>query len=666
MVAIILGGVFIFLSISFGIAVSMLLRIILTLEERICLSIIVGHATSAMIMYFLSYLQGELNFLTIGIGILFIIFVTLFIMARRKTAIKRSMVFNVERVFIILFGLIAFTSLNLQCVLREAAGSLYGSSFVVGDYCFHIAVINSFVFRNNFPPKYPVMVNIPMKYPPLVDFLSSILMKTGFDLRSSIIIPNILFQVSLLCLISSLATRVFGRKYVGIVSSLLFFFSGNMGVIYAVQDALRHDSFIKWVSSLPEDYSGSGVSNLQLIRFGNPIIVMLMPQRPSMLGIGISLVIYILMTYSIREEENKRELLLAGVLNGFLPSIHPHSFIAVSLVLFFLAIFFKKIGFFVYLFAPAVVLALPQIFTIRTQVGEGFISPVIGWLEENTKEIVALDWNISSSIFISTFKSILIIVYFWFMNIGVISILTLIGFLSSNRNIKIFYLPYLLLFLIGNFVRFQPWDWDNYKVFIHWYIFTITLAAYGVLEIAKFSYIKLKKDVYFRFRIIGILTLAGLVTILLLSTASGFLSHLKVFQENYLMWPRSDIVFAEWIRENTPQESVFLTSTHFLNPIVTLAGKQIVLGYEGWLWSHGLNWTHIQKVKNDVIEMFRGNYTLIKKYNVSYIVITRYEHIFASDNNFIINIDFFNESHMFKKVYDKTINGSRYLVFKVL
>ena len=590
-------------------------------------------------------------------------------MIRKRVVIKGSISFNMERVFVIFFGLIAFISLNIQCVLKEISGSLYGSCFVIGDYCFHISVINSFVLRNNFPPKYPVMINVLMAYPPLVDFLSSILIKTGFDLRSSIIIPNILLQVSILCLISSLATRLFERKYVGITSALLFFFAGNMGIIYAIQDAIRY-GFNKWITSLPEDYSGSGVSTLPEIRFGNPVTVMLMPQRPSMLGIGISLIIYILTVYAIQREENKRELFLAGILDGFLPSIHPHSFIAVSLVLFFITIFFRKgLRFFIYLFIPAIALALPQIFVIRTQVREGFVGPVVGWLEENTRRITSLDWSTPLSVFTSIFNSIWILVYFWFMNIGFILIPTLIGFLRSSRNAMIYYTAYLLLFLIGNFVRFQPWDWDNYKVLLHWYILTIIVAAYGIVEIARFSRINLKKEGGFRLRIpniTGILVLVGLIAVLLLGTASGFLSHIKVFQENYLMWSRSDIIFSEWIRENTPQESIFLTSTHFLNPIVTLAGRQVILGYEGWLWSHGLDWTLIQKIRNDVIEMFRGNYTIMKKYNVSYIVITRYENSFAIDNNFVINIDSFNRSNMFEKIYDETINGNRYIVFKVL
>lgn len=274
---------------------------------------------------------------------------------------------------------------------------------------------------------------------------------------------------------------------------MLFFFAGNMGIIYAIQDAIRY-GFNKWITSLPEDYSGSGVSTLPEIRFGNPVTVMLMPQRPSMLGIGISLIIYILTVYAIQKEENKRELFLAGILDGFLPSIHPHSFIAVSLVLFFITIFFRKgLRFFIYLFIPAIALALPQIFVIRTQVREGFVGPVVGWLEENTRRITSLDWSTPLSVFTSIFNSIWILVYFWFMNIGFILIPTLIGFLRSSRNAMIYYTAYLLLFLIGNFVRFQPWDWDNYKVLLHWYILTIIVAAYGIVEIARFSRINLKK-----------------------------------------------------------------------------------------------------------------------------------------------------------------------------
>lgn len=669
-----LGALFTVFSIFFGVAISTLLKIMLTLEERLCFSILVGHASSTMLVYLLSYWQGRLDFLSIGMGMTLIAFASIFIIiiGRRNILGKRgiSKNFNLENVIVILFGSVAFIVLNLKCVLREEFSSIYGSSFVPGDYCFHISVINSFVYRNNFPPQYPVMINIPMVYPPLVDFLSSILMKTGFDLRSSIIIPNILFQVSLLCLIAALAVRITKRKYAGMLSALLFFFAGNMGIIYAFSDIASY-GFTNWFLNLPTDYSGSGISSLAWIRFGNPVTVMLMPQRPSMLGMGISLIVYALMFYAIQNEENTRELMLAGILTGLLPSIHPHSFIAVSIVLFFLTIVFRKNSrFFAYFFVPAVVLALPQVLAVMTQVEGGFMGLTIGWLKENAVKIMALNWSTPSSILLSTLESILILIGFWLMNIGFILLLFAFGFWKSDNVVKRFYSPYLMLFFLGNFIRFQPWDWDNYKIFLHWQILTMIIGSYGVIEIAKLSSQHLKSGfkspIFNKSHLTAAFGFISLAAILFFSTASGFLSHAKTLQENYLMWSEADITFADWVRENTPSESVFLSSTHFLNPVVTLAGRQIILGYEGWLWSHGIDWNHVQKVRTDVVEMFKGNYTLIKQYGVDFIVITYYEKVFAANNGFVINIKFFTESGNFEKVYDKTFNGGTSLIFKVL
>jgi hypothetical protein len=663
-----LGGVFVVLSIIFGIAVSKILKITLTFEERICFSILVGHSVSAMISYIASCLMGSLDFLTIGISMVLIFFATIFIIiwSKKRLAIRSDLVFSMERVFVILFGFVAFLLLNLRCVLREELGSLYGSSFVVGDYCFHISVVNSFVYRNNVPPQYPVIVDTPMSYPPLVDFLSAILVETGFDLRSSLIVPNLLFQVSLLCWIASLAIRIIGRKGIGVLSAFLFFFSSNMGILYAFNDAAEY-GFMNWITNLPTDYTGSGVSPLPGIRFGNPVIVMLMPQRPSALGIGLSLIIYALILYSLKNEKEVRSLLFAGFLTGLLPSIHPHSFLAVSIVFLFTFILFKKdLKFLSRFLIPTAILALPQIIVIRTQLGKGFIGSNIGWLEENTMKIMMLNWSTPLNVFISTLESTLILSVFWIMNIGIILLPFILGFSKSDGFVKRFYLSYLMLFLLGNFIRFQPWDWDNYKIFLHWYILTIIIASFGILEVLRISYDRLRRTNNHKQRLITVLWLICLATILFFSMASGFLSYLRVFQENFLMWSKADKELADWVKENTPRESVFLTSTHFLNPIATLAGRQIILGYEGWLWSHGISWDVIQRFRTDIIKMFKGDYNLIKQYSVDFVVITHYEELFAKDNDFNININFFNESGKFEKVYDIIFEDKRYLVFKVL
>ncbi|MBS7616262.1 hypothetical protein KEJ45_03585 [Candidatus Bathyarchaeota archaeon] len=670
-----LGILQIILSTVFGLAISTLLKIIFTLEERVCFSIIVGCTTSTILIYVFSSIQKTLNFLSIIAGLVCITIAAVSIFKWRKTLggnpIDKAV--RTENLIVLLFAIAAFSALNLKCVLAsDNSNALYGSLFIQGDYSFHVSVINSFAYRDNFPPQYPIMVNASMNYPFMVDFLSSILIKTGFDLRSSIIIPNVLLQASTLYLVASLASRLIKKRYVGVLSALMFFFAGNMGIIYAINDAVNYGDFMKWITSLPTDYSGSSISPLPEMRFGNPIAVMLMPQRSSMLGIGISLVVYILVLYALQNSGSTRELVFAGILSGVLPSVHPHSFIAVSVVFFFLIFEFKKDAkFAAYFLVPLALLALPQVLIIQTQVRGGFMGLTIGWLNENLAKMKALDWSTPLSIIASTVGSISILAKFWLMNIGLIIVPFAIGLLKSDRLVRQFYSPYITLFVLGNFVRFQPWDWDNYKIFMQWHMLTVIVAAYGIIEIARLpqelpnfkrTFLCVFNKPFLRKAFASI----AVVVILFFSMATGFLSHAKAFQESYLMWSDDDVAFADWIRENTPPESLFLTSTHYLHPVVTIAGRQIVLGYEGWLWSHGIDWSRVQEVKKDVIEMFKGNYTLIKAYGVNFIVVTKYERMFAIENNFRINVQFFMDSAKFEKVYDQMLNGYNYMIFKVL
>jgi hypothetical protein len=668
-----LGVLFLFLSIILGLSVSMLLKIKFTLEERICFSVLFGISASTFLVYLFSYMQKRLDLISITAGTILITFISFLIIKWRDIFGGASLCkdLNFENLAVALAGALAFLALNLRCVLREEFNSLYGSLFVHGDCSFHVAIINSFVYRNNFPPQYPVIIDTPMEYPILVDFLSAILMKTGFDLRSSIIIPNVLFQASTLCLISSLAIRIFKRKYVGALSAFLFFFAGNMGIIYAVQDLLKYGDFTAWITNLPTDYSGSGISDLPMIRFGNPVAVMLLPQRASPLGIGISMMVYILVFYSLQSRENLRELIVAGILTGLLPTIHSHSFIAVVIVVFFLILEFRRgLRFFAAIFVPAAILSLPQILAIQAHAGGGFMGVTIGWLGINVERIMSLNWSTPLNVLLSFIQSALFLAVFWLMNIGIIILLFIFGFKKSTVAIRGFYSPFFMLFILGNFVRFQPWDWDNYKIFLHWYIITVMLASYGAIKIADFAFENFRfgrqpKKID-RQHLKLIFSAATLTIILFFSTATGFLSNIKMVQERYLMWSEADLAFADWVRRNTPPESVFLTSTDYLHPVATMGGRQIVLGYEGWLWSHGISLKRIQEVRNDLVEMFKGNYTLIKKYGVNFISITHYERAFSISNGFRINIEFFSESVYFEKVYDEALDGENYIVFRVL
>jgi len=671
-----LGVLFIILSIFFGVAVSTLLKMSLTVDERLCFAVFVGTSMSTILVYLLSYWQKRLDSLSISVGMALIAIASILILKLKRISGVRPIgrKISLEVIVVALFGTVAFLLLNLRCVLRDELNSVYSSLFIWGDYAFHTSVISSFVYRSNLPPHHPAMINTPMEYPFLMDFLSSILMKTGFNLRSSIVIPNVLLQVSMLCLVAIFAIRVVKRKYAGVLSALLFFFAGNLGLIYAISDIAGCGGFANWIAGLPKDYSGSGVSSVPPIYFGNPVVVMLLPQRSSILGMGLALIVYVLILHALHNEGSKRELVLAGILAGLLASIHPHSFIAVLIVSFFLMIGTRRdIRSFAYLFVPVATLALPKVLAVQAQVGQGFMGFAIGWLSENAVMIRSLDWTTPMRSFFSVFESVSLLTKFWLLNTGFILLPFIYGFLKSDTATRRFYLPCLTLFLIGNFVRFQPWDWDNYKILLHWYIPTLMIASSGIIQGGGFPFKHLIRTLRARklpslnkTHLKAVLGAVAVATMLFLSMITGFLSHLRMLQESYLMWSEADIAFAEWIRDNTPSESVFLTSTDHLHPAVSLAGRKIILGFEGWLWSHGIDWNHVQEVKRDSIEMFRGDYTLMKKYGVDFISITHYERRFSANEKFKINIEFLDESGNFEKVFDRTLNGNSYAIFKVL
>jgi hypothetical protein len=111
---------------------------------------------------------------------------------------------------------------------------------------------------------------------------------------------------------------------------------------------------------------------------------------------------------------------------------------------------------------------------------------------------------------------------------------------------------------------------------------------------------------------------------------------------------------------------VFLTGSAHNHPIPALSGRPRVMGYEGWLWSHGINGTRINARKNDEKAMFGGNYALIKDYGVDYICIGPYEKTFARDNHFDINYSAFDDEKRYYLAYDEQIDRERWRIYTVL
>ncbi len=652
---------FIVVSCLLGLSISFLLDIRFSALERAFFAIVLGHVISIWLVFLLACISGAISF---GIILLCIVICALlsaiFLIATRKRFAANLFDFKLDIYTLTFFAFILLYLLfmNLYGVLSpDEAGNLYALHTVWADYPFHTSVITSFVYSDSFtfPPIYPQFLHTEMHYPFLLDFYSAVLMKAGLGLRGAIIIPNILFQSALFGLFFFFAYRLTSLKKVGALAVVIFIFSGY-----------------------PPDLQSVG------IHFLNPMYAVIMPQRTAMLGMAISFAVYILLYEALFQKEESeggikselqyKELFLAGALIGLLPYIHAHSFMAtafVSVVLISIVVLkdllenrfnqkgtrkilcMRDLKFFICVCTPLILLSLPQILCIRTGVTENFFVFFPGWTEQNSSLILGADWSLFGAIS-SSAKSILLVLKLWVLNLGILFFLLPLGFLKSTRNVRTFYLPFLLLFVLANLVKFQPWYFDNYKLFLHWYALTVILVTVAIFWLCE--------SVREKRRPIGALVLVVLV---ISCTLFGFVAHARMMDMNYRMWSGEEIQVAEWVRDNTESNSVFLTGSAHNHPIPSLSGRQRVMGYEGWLWSHGINWMRINERKRDEIEMYKGNYTLINEYGVDYVCVGPYERAFARDNHFVIFYSAFEDLVRFDLKLDEVIEGESWRIYKV-
>ena len=629
---------FIIVSFLLGLSISFLLSYKFHCIERVLFSFVVGNAITIWATFLLACLKGSLSIDIILISITIYIFLSVILFRVSKESVKAAftdlknkavIIWHEDKLTISFFMLILLylTFMNVYGVFRiDEVGNLYAFHTVWADYPFHTSVITAFVYRADlsFPLNYPQFLHMEMHYPFLMDFYSAVLMKGGLDLRCSLIIPNILFQLSFFGLFFFLAYRLTGLKKVGLLATFIFIFAG-----------------------LP-----AGLQSVN-IHFLNPMYAVLMPQRTAMIGMGISFAVYILLLHALFTDEQDtqrhayRELILAGVLIGLLPYIHAHSFMVTAFVALFLSavVCIKKRNLWVLisLLVPLILLSLPQIMSIRTGISaDFFVFPFPGWTEENRNMIMGFDWSSIVTAAFSIAKTITVLQMFWALNAGGLIILLALGFLKADKKARLFYLPFLLLFVIANFVKFQPWYFDNYKIFIYWLALSAVMASLATLWVTDFNK-----------RFFKTLATVLLAILILASTSFGLVTHVAMVEDSYVIWTQEETEIADWVRANTPPDSVFLTGSAHNHPIPSLSGRPRVMGYEGWLWSHGINWTMINARKRDEKAMFGGNYALVKDYGVDYVCIGPYERAFARDNEFEINYSAFDDETRYDLAYDE-------------
>ena len=440
-------------------------------------------------------------------------------------------------------------------------GGLAGGQSTFGDLQMHLGFINSIAEQQVFPPKNPFLSGGYLNYPFLVNMLSSSLCVFGTPLRLAVLLPSYVLSALLVMGFYIIAYRLTAKRLVAILATIFFFIGGGFGFAYFLNGAKADISV--FTNIFTGYYKTPTNLNDYNIRWANPICDMIIPQRTTMAGWCLFFPTLWLLLEALEKKERKYYIIL-GVLAGCLPMIHTHTLLGlgvISAVLFFAYLGGEEnkkeyVLNWVLYGAIVAVLALPQLFFwtfSQTSGNDSFLRFSFNWVNHNDT-------------------------YFWFYlkNWGITAIFAVPAVLVASKENKKLLLACGVLFCLAELVLFQPNEYDNNK---------LIFLAYMILLIAVCNWL-----VYMWDTLKGIKGRTYLAVIIIISaTLSGALSIIREIKSggDYQLYSRDDVAMADYIKENIPSDALFLTDTHHLNPVVSLAGRNIYVGSSLYVFFHG-------------------------------------------------------------------------------
>lgn len=592
----------------------------LIFEERLFYGILIGFISATWIGFIEALFFGlDLNtiiftsliLLLLSIVNLYLSFIGEIDEFKFKNIFRSEVLFQILTLCCIFFN--PFYFLFKRIIMFREDGLYTGLAYNISDLPFHWSVINSFLYGNNFPPENTIFSGYPLRYYFLSDFFTALLMKSGLSLWFAFSFQGIVLSLTLLALVYLFTYRFTQNKIAAAISPFLFFLNGGIGFIQFFKNLFSGRENLMGVLMPITDYTNLGELGYRWI---NTTTSLLVPQRPFLFGFPMSILVLTLMWQGIKREQ-RGYFALAGLIAGLLPLFHAHSSLSLGIISVVLFILFPSLRWF-WFFIPAGLLTLPQAYFLipRGDTTSHFLNFHLGWMSNEDN-----------------------IFWFYLKNSGLfipLLLCTLIFSKSLSFNQKKFALPFITVFLITNIIQFTPWDWDNVKVLIFFYIGSIPFVSYGLALLWNS-----------RFKIISIILFISLIF-------SGATSIIRGVQMSYLENDKEEIELAETIKKSTDPKANFLTAPVY-NHFILLTGRPIIHGFAGSLWGQGVDYG---KRLGDIGRMYKGVYEtkkLLIHYGVDYVVIGPPE----KRENMEPNLEFYMNNF---PIFIKTKN---YYVFKV-
>ena len=112
----------------------------------------------------------------------------------------------------------------------------------------------------------------------------------------------------------------------------------------------------------------------------------------------------------------------------------------------------------------------------------------------------------------------------------------------------------------------------------------------------------------------------------------------------------------EYLERHVGESELLLTGTSHLNPVAMLAGRQMLVGYPGWLWTRGIDYGERTKLMEDFYQNPSRTHDLLSLYPIQYILV---------DDQVIREQSFSAKPESFDALFEKVFENARYRLYKI-
>lgn len=417
----------------------------------------------------------------------------------------------------------------------------------LGDLAIHLDFIRYFASGIPFWPENPIFAGEPLRYPIGADFFNSLLLSVGLPVEQGLVWVGIAGSA-----LTAAALWKWGRGF----AVAAFLFGGGLAGFVVFRELFETGKFAV------EDYQAK-------MAWKNLFLALFVTQRGLLFALPAGLLL--LDDWRSRFLRNTQPPLPAWVallLYASLPLFSLHSFLFLSVALagmFFFAssreIRTTTLKFAGIAFVPATICVALVTGGFGTSGGVHWLP---GWLQ--SEAIAATDHT--------AFEKFRAQTWFWLENFGLYLVLwaglVVVTIVRGPRETRAIVLPATLMFLICAFVSLAAWPWDNTKILI-W--------AWLVVAPCIWSDILRPMPVACRAGVCAVLFFTGA-----LSLVGGLDSR-----HGYDLAKHTVVdATASGVAEFDPGVT-FACAPEYSHPLVLL-GRKISVGYDGHLWSHGIDY----------------------------------------------------------------------------